>query len=752
MIQNYYNSLPKWKKILIISILVVFIGNALFPGIRYDDFSDRHPILAWLGEKFNVEENITDEIFSSLAQSLEEFEAAVLENIYDLLTSPFKPQLDTFNEKVFGYQGNSVPEVLAGHTGGVVDGAGYIESIGIFFGVFVSTILFFLGLYKFFLAKVSDTRDTPIKLIFRYAIAVGICMNNRIIVNTVLEFFNDMQVGLEDYITNPDNPASFFRLASQDGSGVKIFGILIATTALPALGLICIAVEMIILFIILKRFLKLYLELISRYITSVVFLLLFSAFACTLVSEDTSQIFKSYLRVLFSSFALLIFNQVWFGLCLGISKNLGEGGNTDSITILEFLFLLEMLSFGTKFDSMLRSMGISVAANYGALGQSFGMAGNNIMRGLRNADYTRKSAGGVLKALGAATGNKAMHDMGNKMSAPVGDLVSGKVSNDLVHFGASQADLGRKFTDKELGAHGAAHLIGEAMRNPYNEDAQKSLGALTDGQFHKGVQDLMANSGYKLESAKMSKIAGADGNMRSAIEYSASRTDNKGKTQNLTGKLGANSVLANGNDLGNGLAFRNNAPIGKGDAITYGSLKQLGNTSLGNAADTYKLNSSDTSFTNRGKDKNTPGNTLYSVKKGDNIVGALSVNNDTGESRFTSVGQTNSDTLAMSPESFAKVSAEVQRLNPNTLGTEIKTVGVGKAEVICDLGDGSELVVPVENMGYFGNATPYDDPTSEIFTIEGEGMANDERYCIKSGKKRTRKQDEHDVEDVETES
>ncbi|MBP3278891.1 MAG: hypothetical protein J6M44_08045, partial [Butyrivibrio sp.] len=463
-----------------------------------------------------ITDNITDEIFTAINQSLGEALGWLIDWFMQTAIAPLGPSLTKFIQ----------------YTNlGSISLKDFIDKFSIFSGMFLATLFFGFGLIVYFVSgKVTDSRDTPVSLFARYAIAIAICYKHNVIVNTVLKMIDEIystmtNESIQNLFTGNDQPILNIVKKGADGT-ISILGITGPGTldvTFPGVGLVILLVQIALVWKLVKGFLKLYCEMISRYIVTIVLLLLFSAFGGTIVSNNTSSIFKSYLRTLFSSFLVMIFNMTWFKGCL-----IAVLGSTDDFTLIRYIFVLELLAFGLKFDGMLRSMGLGVATGGSRIGNAISGAGRNLANALRTANDARKSGGSLLKAGGLATNNPGMFKLGSLMSASLPEAISKKGQlGSLGHMAAEYGARGMKMPPNKLTEKDAAGIMNNALKNPGDKEAQNAVKGLSDQSILAGARYLAKqnNSGLDVQAAAVKQFKGADGQMHTGFAVSGQRTE-----------------------------------------------------------------------------------------------------------------------------------------------------------------------------------------------------------------------------------
>lgn len=530
MIENYFYSISKKKKIAYGILITLFVFSLT-------TFKTQSGLFSWAAQE--ITDNITNEIFESLNQSIAEGVGKILDFISNVFTAPWGPQLGTF----------------AYYTGaGGASAVNMIENFGIWIGVFIATIIYFFSMFTYFFSgKITDSKDTPISLTFRYVVAMAICYKLKTIVATFLNIIDMINEGyVKNALASTMGEAGFLTLLGEAIDG-HIKRTIVGSVALliPGVNLIIIIFVLFAVWKILKGLFKLYSEMIARYILSCFSLMLFGGFAGTIVSNNTAQIFKSYIQSLFGTFFVLLFNILWFKVCM-----LTIVGMINSCSVLQYFFLLELMAFGLKIDGYLRSMGLNVAASSSRIASAAGSGARNLANALRIAGDARRGGGTMLKEMGAAMAAKGnpngmkMFEMGSRLSAGTqqGDILKGRGNSENAAFNmaASLGANGMKVADNAISGMQAADIMSRAMKNPADKDAQNAIRALSNNKLAEGAQAIVGD-GYKVNNASFTNKFGADGQRHAGIKIDATPVNADGSEgKSFAGTISGDGMFQDG--------------------------------------------------------------------------------------------------------------------------------------------------------------------------------------------------------------
>lgn len=611
MIENYLYSIPKWKKILFGVLVTMFIFSLLSVKVNSG-------FISWLTG--TITDNITDEIFTAVNQSAGSAVGSILDWVIGIFVEPFGPAFDTF-EKNTNF--------------GTVNAKDIIDGFAVSVGMFISTLIWGFSMFAYFFSgKITDSKDTPISLTARYVIAIAICYKQADIVDTFIGLMDDLHTSFTaNAVSDALSQSGVFNImAVEVDNEVSLLGVVLPSLAVfPGVGLIILILEIVLIWKLLKGFIQLYCEMISRYIVSIVLLLLFSAFGGTIVSNNTSQIFKSYLRTLLASFAVMLFNFMWFKLCF-----LAVLGGS-SLDFLQYFFIIELLHFGLKFDGMLRSMGLGVATGGSRIASAVGGAGRNLANTLRNANDMRKAGGKLLTAAGIATGNQAAIKTGQLVGAGVEDIASGKFNNpnQAAINAAAYGAAGQKIPDNEISGKEAANIVGNALKNKNDQNAQDALNGLSNNKLKEAAQEMLGD-GYKVSDARLQQQRGADGQMHTTLGVTAQKTNGGGSladeqsashNKTFNGQIGAAGTFDTGKQIGgdSDLTMNYGGSLKNGQKCSISEAEEIAGSDAAKALDGVKIGKealTDGYIESCGRDAN--GDDCYRVyDDADNLVGSI---------------------------------------------------------------------------------------------------------------------------------
>lgn len=336
------------------------------------------------------------------------------------------------------------------------------------------TLLFLITIWKLFrtFGGPITEGENPITLLARAALFALLIGFAKPIFLYVLQIARAPYTALMDIAMNGEN-FTFAGIESTLRSGlisvvagVSVVGSLLIIILMVALG---------------WNYFKLLLEVVERYV--VVGVLCYTsplAYAMG-ASKDTSQVFKSWCRMVGSQLLLLVMN-VWFlrAFNSSVGNYIGNGGALSNGHGSVFLWLfcaLAFLKIAQRFDSYLASIGLNVAQTGSGLGMELLVASRVVMGGLgrfRNAGSMFRGGGGGPIVGGAGMGAGFAGKFTDRFKG--NSYVRDAVVQGGVRMGAGGAVgfIGRAFGG--LAAKNGATLTGDSIASVANRPPNVSGG------------------------------------------------------------------------------------------------------------------------------------------------------------------------------------------------------------------------------------------------------------------------------------
>ena len=388
------------------------------------------------------------------------------------------------------------------------------------------TLLFLITIWKLFRSfggPISEA-EHPLTLIVRAALFALLIGFAKPIFLYVLKIARAPYTALMDVTMGAED----FTFAGIEG--VLRNGLISIVSDMSVVGALLITILMIALG---WNYFKLLLEVVERYV--VVGVLCYTsplAYAMG-ASKDTSQVFKSWCRMVGSQLLLLVMN-VWFlrAFNSSVGQYIASGGALSNGHGSIFLWLFCALAFlkvAQRFDSYLASIGLNVAQTGSGLGMELLVASRVVMGGLggfRNAGSMFRGGGGAGVVGGGIAGGFAgkFTDRFKGNSYVRDAVVQGGVR---MGAGGAVGFIGRAFGG--LAAKNGATLTGDSIASVANRPPNVS-GGIAGNIADRSLGNYMPHlKGQSLSSTQITgghittTATGADGKTASLSLYNASQ-------------------------------------------------------------------------------------------------------------------------------------------------------------------------------------------------------------------------------------
>lgn len=385
------------------------------------------------------------------------------------------------------------------------------------------TILFLVTVWQLFRAFGGPLTEAenPLSLILRSALFALLIWFARPIFMFVLDIARAPYTALMD-VTMGNESFTFAGIEAVLRSGLISF---------VSFSTVVGSILLIILIIALGwNYFKLLLEVVERYVVVGV-LCYTSPLAYSMgASKETSQVFKSWCRMVGSQLLLLVMN-VWFlrAFNSSVGRFVGMGGglsNGHGSIFLWLFYALAFLKVAQRFDSYLGSIGLNVAQTGTGLGMELLMA-SRVLVGLGSGG---RSAGSVFRGGGSPVGGA-----GGGFAAKFSDRFKGNsyVRDAVVKGGTRMGAggpaglVGRFFGG--IAAKNGASLNGNSIASVANRTPNCS-GGIAGDIADRSIGNYMPHlKGKSLHDTQISggtistKITGADGQDTSVNLYNAAQ-------------------------------------------------------------------------------------------------------------------------------------------------------------------------------------------------------------------------------------
>lgn len=324
----------------------------------------------------------------------------IADSFFSYIADQFEELVNTFASAfAFDFIGNFGPnmEFFYNALGGL-DATENLFAVCSWFGIFIAFVLLAYNLIMPAFSMFFDANQGPFETLVRFVAACIMVLCGKSLIQVFLDAslllwdkmaaLNASQVDYADAIWNflqpviaPDLLGGFFALFNP-------------------LDLLCRLITPILAFILLKQLIKMIIEIVERYIILCFLYYCFPLGCCTIVSKGSSQIFKSYLRMIFCQIFLLFANLIAWNACINCLGNLNP---FDSL--LNFLFNFSLMKAFQRIDNYMRSMGLTVAQTSGNVLDAISASVSSGLANIANVSRTARIGQSAAKAFGSAIGN-----------------------------------------------------------------------------------------------------------------------------------------------------------------------------------------------------------------------------------------------------------------------------------------------------------------------------------------------------------
>ena len=480
-------------------------------------------------------------------------------------------------------------------------------------------LLLFVSIYVIqYLMHPQNMKTTPFKLCGRVIIAAVLITGPQGIIDAICYMMAEMQAKI---YTTSFGSFSFSNILFCDTTDFTILGLSISCLTVPPLNALFMIIVILVSWPVIKNLFRYILEMLERYIISCLLLLFFPAVSPLLILDETSTVFASYIRMLGGQLFLLVTSCIFLkgAVILIVGTKIVENG------ILGYLFLLGYLRIIQRIDYYLQCMGLNVAQATGCIMDSLGGAVNGIANGFRAANGSRKSAGNVLQAVGAHTGNQDMFGLGVMASSDFKSVAKNGLPTQE-NINKQFAEAAAKSGTNNINMDGAASgkMLSEFMQNPRtNKDI---LSRLSDESKENGLSHLTG----------MSDISNISESRNGAISFTAPDADGNSCDYTLSASPTEHSIpIYNEDHEPTGLHLDSQSSLGSDESIVGSAdavMVQSGSMDLGDKTDLSEdAVSSITTATSSGKDisfQDSDGNIVAMKDQKGNYVQPSAISND----------------------------------------------------------------------------------------------------------------------------
>ena len=373
--------------------------SILFPILRADDYTD------------GLANDFTDTTVEGTAGQAQNITFNGVQAFGDAVSSDFAPGLESFFS-MFGVNysdnvliKNFALEAFETGTDNII-----LDTVMIF-GVIsyvVATTLFIIGLIRAAIVAPFEKTDSPGVVLFRYIKALILITISQQLLAPVMVIAR--------------NIFNLMESAGDVGMGTALISFINgAGGALNLIPVVGVLIKLVFLYIVLKEFVKLNVEVIERYMMSC-FLHMFSCIGFSFTASNlTEKITTNFLVMYVTELFLLILNQFFVKTTMILMTTSWSIDDVIGVThpLTTIFVMLAWMRLGQHIDENLKGMGLSVARTGGNLFDSALGAGMAIAHTMGSLGKSAASgAGSLVGAQGMA--------MSDPNKVQVGSLLKGK--------------------------------------------------------------------------------------------------------------------------------------------------------------------------------------------------------------------------------------------------------------------------------------------------------------------------------------
>ncbi len=343
-----------FKKLPTISEIVdIDLGESLLSPIFESVSEYANSLVAELGEQ------LVSQIVNSFDPSYKAFSQIASGDGIDL-----SAEVDTSRDAIFG-----IPIIK-----NIVNAAKVI-------GLSLATIIFLINLMLILFGQAEQIKITLPRLILNYSLSMFMIACAETIMWEVLDTFST--IWTQVIMSSQGTELSF------EHFGV-ILAILGGSCLIPQLLPLIVFIGIGILWKMFKGFIKLYMAIIEHYLIMIVLTLFFPAVIPTMITPNSSNMFKSYLRMIISQFISMALSVLMMSMFV---STLISGGWTAGI--INYVAALAFLKVAQNIDNYMSKMGFDIVAGAGAfMGASKG-AMSGLSGLLRTANMLNSGIKGI---------------------------------------------------------------------------------------------------------------------------------------------------------------------------------------------------------------------------------------------------------------------------------------------------------------------------------------------------------------------
>lgn len=312
-------------------------------------------------------------------------------------------------------------------------------------GVFLSFFIFIIILFLSFGASMTGLEEHPLELILRWVVAIFLIFRGREVLDYIFKITQSFISSFGTFITGADTQ-------------VDIVSNLFQYSDIP------IILNIVLVVLIIFEYLRLMLEIIERYIVTMVMYIVSPLAFASFTSKSSSKITVQFIKMFISQMIVYVLTLWMANVVCMVIANVPYAMELKSPfnQMIHYFFILGLIKCAYKFDEYMKDMGMTVARSAANLGGAImataGMT-YGAMRAIGSAGrvagraYDRyKGPGGNNTPPTGGTGSKVVTDPNSKAASKpdaklAKDAAEAKITKDpnlMRGLGITQEDIKNK--------------------------------------------------------------------------------------------------------------------------------------------------------------------------------------------------------------------------------------------------------------------------------------------------------------------
>ena len=383
-----------------------------------------------------------------------------------------------------------------------------ILSVSKTIGKVLATVFVIVNLMICLFGQASSIRTNVIRIMAMYAVSLlGITLAYKLIV-----IFTDSMYNIWNIVMSyKDVPLSWFHFTTGKSVILSLFIVDgLVGASLVGLGLMSFplfALIIGILFIILiwkfvKGIFRLYCQIIEYYLIFIILLLLFPMVLPTIISPTTSNIFKSYCRMVVTQVLLLTMTSLMLKTFTAL---LIQGaffiGPANYIAGLAFIKISQNLQ---QYASAMGLNSVQATGNFtSAVGRGFGAFALSALGAVRMASF----GGQMLKNAGVAMNNERLFSMGSALANPAQTLLMSRTAEGrtaqraMSHDNFTEAIIKKNNASGFVDYKGFGSIDKSTLSHTYDKALKDNFGGT-----HATAYNIKSHEPVKFENDKVDSI------------------------------------------------------------------------------------------------------------------------------------------------------------------------------------------------------------------------------------------------------